>query len=136
MQTNGYEKEGLHPTSSGSEKRDVGVRAVPKMCSELAYAVLLGQIRLLTISHKQVSTETCHMCIVQAQMRILLKPWLVISSLQCWLVIFSLSCWLVIYRRYIDAARCFNTVLAYINRTKQYHVRSVQYDQVGSLHLE
>lgn len=32
--------------------------------------------------------------------------------------------------RYIDAARCFNTVLAYINRTKQYHVRSVQYDQV------
>jgi hypothetical protein len=32
--------------------------------------------------------------------------------------------------RYIDAARCFNTVLAYINRTKQYHARSVQYDQV------
>mmetsp|Transcript_19202 Transcript_19202/g.53747 ORF Transcript_19202/g.53747 Transcript_19202/m.53747 type:complete len:518 (-) Transcript_19202:405-1958(-) len=33
-------------------------------------------------------------------------------------------------RRYIDAARCFNTILAYINRTKQYHVRSVQYDQI------
>eukprot|EP00983_Pelagomonas_calceolata_P102132 1158771-Pelagomonas_calceolata.AAC.6 len=33
---------------------------------------------------------------------------------------------------YIDAARCFNTILAYINRTKQYHVRSVQYDQVGA----
>ena len=32
--------------------------------------------------------------------------------------------------RYMDAARVFNTVLAYINRVKQYHARSVQYEQV------
>lgn len=32
--------------------------------------------------------------------------------------------------RYTDAARTFNTILAYINRVKQYHQRSVQYDQI------
>lgn len=31
---------------------------------------------------------------------------------------------------YLDAARVFNGVLAYINRVKQYHARSVQYDQI------
>lgn len=33
-------------------------------------------------------------------------------------------------RRYMDAARCFNTILMYINRVKQYYARSVQYDQM------
>mmetsp|Transcript_35179 Transcript_35179/g.89048 ORF Transcript_35179/g.89048 Transcript_35179/m.89048 type:complete len:519 (-) Transcript_35179:279-1835(-) len=33
-------------------------------------------------------------------------------------------------RRYLDAARVFNSALAYINRVKQYHARSVQYDQI------
>lgn len=33
-------------------------------------------------------------------------------------------------RRYIDAARCFNTILMYINRVKQFYARSLQYDQM------
>lgn len=32
--------------------------------------------------------------------------------------------------RYLDAARVLNSVLAHINRVKQYHARSPQYDQV------
>ena len=32
-------------------------------------------------------------------------------------------------RRYQDAARCFNAVLSHLNRVKQYHQRSAQYDQ-------
>lgn len=33
-------------------------------------------------------------------------------------------------RRYVDAAKCFNTVLVYINRTKSYHQRSSFYEQM------
>ncbi|KAK9832045.1 hypothetical protein WJX81_001814 [Elliptochloris bilobata] len=33
-------------------------------------------------------------------------------------------------RRYMDAARAFNSVLTYIARVKQYHQRSAQYDQI------
>ncbi|KAG1667471.1 hypothetical protein FOA52_012226 [Chlamydomonas sp. UWO 241] len=33
-------------------------------------------------------------------------------------------------RRYMDAARVFNSVLMYINRVKQYHTRSAQYEQI------
>eukprot|EP00199_Chlamydomonas_sp_CCMP681_P001016 CAMPEP_0119108554 /NCGR_PEP_ID=MMETSP1180-20130426/15070_1 /TAXON_ID=3052 ORGANISM="Chlamydomonas cf sp, Strain CCMP681" /NCGR_SAMPLE_ID=MMETSP1180 /ASSEMBLY_ACC=CAM_ASM_000741 /LENGTH=524 /DNA_ID=CAMNT_0007094179 /DNA_START=26 /DNA_END=1600 /DNA_ORIENTATION=- len=32
--------------------------------------------------------------------------------------------------RYLDAARVFNSALAYISRVKQYHARSAQYDQI------
>lgn len=39
----------------------------------------------------------------------------------------------VMLRRYNDAARCFNIILAYLNRVKQYHQRSTQYDQVSNL---
>lgn len=35
--------------------------------------------------------------------------------------------------RYLDSGRVLNSVLAYINRVKQYHVRSPQYDQVRSV---
>lgn len=38
-------------------------------------------------------------------------------------------CYLMM-RRYLDASRAFNTVLAYINRVKQYHSRTPQYDQI------
>jgi len=33
-------------------------------------------------------------------------------------------------RRYTDAGRCWNTVLSYINRVKQHHVRNAAYDQI------
>lgn len=33
-------------------------------------------------------------------------------------------------RRYADAIRAFSTVLTFIQRTKQYHTRSYQFDQV------
>eukprot|EP01111_Echinosteliopsis_oligospora_P018075 TRINITY_DN809_c0_g1_i2.p1 TRINITY_DN809_c0_g1~~TRINITY_DN809_c0_g1_i2.p1 ORF type:complete len:579 (-),score=149.64 TRINITY_DN809_c0_g1_i2:32-1720(-) len=33
-------------------------------------------------------------------------------------------------RRYTDAIRAFSTILLYINRTKQYHTRSYQYDEI------
>lgn len=33
-------------------------------------------------------------------------------------------------RRYMDAIRVFNSILMYINRVKQYHARSAQYDQI------
>jgi hypothetical protein len=32
--------------------------------------------------------------------------------------------------RYTDAVKMFNTVLGYINRVKQYHSRSAQYEQI------
>lgn len=37
---------------------------------------------------------------------------------------------LMMQKRYCDANRTFNTVLLYIQRTKQYHQRSVIYDQI------
>jgi len=33
-------------------------------------------------------------------------------------------------RRYVDAVKTFSNILLYINRTKQYHTRSYQYDQI------
>jgi len=33
-------------------------------------------------------------------------------------------------RRYSDAIKTFSTILLYINRTKQYHTRSYQYDEI------
>lgn len=33
-------------------------------------------------------------------------------------------------RRYVDAIKAFSNILLYINRTKQYHTRSYQYEQV------
>jgi RNA polymerase I-associated factor PAF67 len=38
-------------------------------------------------------------------------------------------CYLMM-RRFLDAARAFNTVLVYINRVKQFHARSAQYEQI------
>jgi len=34
-------------------------------------------------------------------------------------------------RRYVDAIRTFSSILLYISRTKQYHTRSYQYDQIS-----
>jgi translation initiation factor 3 subunit L len=34
-------------------------------------------------------------------------------------------------RRYADAIKAFSTVLTFIQRTKQYHTRSYQFDQVS-----
>jgi len=33
-------------------------------------------------------------------------------------------------RRYVDAIKCFTNILLFISRTKQYHTRSYQYDQI------
>jgi translation initiation factor 3 subunit L len=33
-------------------------------------------------------------------------------------------------RRYVDAIKCFTNILLFIARTKQYHTRSYQYDQI------
>jgi len=33
-------------------------------------------------------------------------------------------------RRYVDAIRVYSTILLFINRTKQYHTRSYQYDEI------
>ncbi|GFH09297.1 eukaryotic translation initiation factor 3 subunit L, partial [Haematococcus lacustris] len=38
-------------------------------------------------------------------------------------------CYMVM-RRYLDASRVLNAVLAYVSRVKQYHSRSAQYDQI------
>jgi translation initiation factor 3 subunit L len=40
-------------------------------------------------------------------------------------------CYLMM-RRYADAIKAFSTVLTFIQRTKQYHTRSYQFDQVCS----
>lgn len=36
----------------------------------------------------------------------------------------------IMMRRYIDAARCLNTILSFVARVKQYHERSAGYDQI------
>jgi len=37
-------------------------------------------------------------------------------------------------RRYVDAIKTFSNILLYINRTKQYHTRSYQYEQILKKH--